>query len=537
MKKILISLFLLIGLVGVVFAQPYTIMVGFVNSEGATVPQADITWSAVRTAEFPTEILSDEHLGGTNYNEDLNGYGFSALNIQCAGWDTPWAAGHVVDIRVEQISTGDYLEITETITGAAEGFQYWTGVPNPITMIAGVTPVPDPTTLVAPADATADAAIDVELSWNVAPGATGYKVYFGTENPPVEEIANQVETTFNPALDYEKTYYWQVVPFNGEGDAVECPVWSFTTVPYHNPGDGVDFEGDIPEGTPAPTVDMGDGSGYPLDPEDVFNEQYNITINAAIELTIVLNNTVPTDGVVAHIGSGIIPGAVFDYVAGKVTFTWTFTAGRSTEQFVIYQDNDPNTNVEFARPLNLAIGMDKGSVDISWETATETDVLLFNVLRSDNSDIDSAVKIGSQNAMGPHSYRVNDNKELDTNMVYTYWLQTVAIDGNISYHGPVSIELKEEEFVPVVRTILGNAYPNPFTNSTNLELAVKDGEVANVTVYNILGQAVRSFTAHESTRINWDRTNDNGKVCGSGIYFFRLSSPSNTQTKKVVVVK
>ncbi|MDZ4121942.1 MAG: choice-of-anchor J domain-containing protein, partial [Candidatus Cloacimonadaceae bacterium] len=73
------------------------------------------------------------------------------------------------------------------------------------------------------------------LSWANGGGApTGYKVYFGTNNPPTN-IANglvQTGTTYASPnlLAYGTTYYWKIVPFNDYGDALDCPVWQFSTV-------------------------------------------------------------------------------------------------------------------------------------------------------------------------------------------------------------------------------------------------------------------------------------------------------------------
>ena len=71
------------------------------------------------------------------------------------------------------------------------------------------------------------------MSWRGAPGATGYKIYFGTDNPPTN-IENGTDLTTALAYDYSglsfaTTYYWTVVPYNTLGDAQGCPVWSFVT--------------------------------------------------------------------------------------------------------------------------------------------------------------------------------------------------------------------------------------------------------------------------------------------------------------------
>lgn len=68
------------------------------------------------------------------------------------------------------------------------------------------------------------------LSWPAAPQATGYDVYFGTVvNPPLVS-ANQPGTTYSAGVLSAGTYYWQVIPKNGIGDASGCSVWSFTVI-------------------------------------------------------------------------------------------------------------------------------------------------------------------------------------------------------------------------------------------------------------------------------------------------------------------
>jgi len=72
--------------------------------------------------------------------------------------------------------------------------------------------------------------LNTTLNWASGGGnPTGYRLYFGTTTPPLlyDDLGNV--TTFSPVLDYETTYYWQIVPYNGEGDAQNCPIWSFST--------------------------------------------------------------------------------------------------------------------------------------------------------------------------------------------------------------------------------------------------------------------------------------------------------------------
>ncbi len=79
-----------------------------------------------------------------------------------------------------------------------------------------------------------------QISWTYAHDAlytdpTGFKVYFDTISPPINQLTSVTGTTGTfsspiPPLLNGTTYYWKVVPFNGGGDAINCPVWSFTTI-------------------------------------------------------------------------------------------------------------------------------------------------------------------------------------------------------------------------------------------------------------------------------------------------------------------
>lgn len=70
------------------------------------------------------------------------------------------------------------------------------------------------------------------LSWaSNGGGPTGFKLYFVTTNPPplVGDLGMVFIWTPGANLPFDTVHYWQVVPYNTHGDAVGCPVWSFTT--------------------------------------------------------------------------------------------------------------------------------------------------------------------------------------------------------------------------------------------------------------------------------------------------------------------
>lgn len=92
---------------------------------------------------------------------------------------------------------------------------------------------PFPAILYTPVNGAAMQTLSTTLNW-VGGGGNPQtnKIYFGTQNPPpyLASVAGNV-TSFAPSLAYGQTYFWQVVPHNALGDAVNCPVWSFSTHP------------------------------------------------------------------------------------------------------------------------------------------------------------------------------------------------------------------------------------------------------------------------------------------------------------------
>ncbi len=68
------------------------------------------------------------------------------------------------------------------------------------------------------------------------------------------------------------------------------------------------------------------------------------------------------------------------------------------------------------------------------------------------------------------------------------------------------------------------AYPNPFTESVRIQIAVNHG-VDRVVVTNILGRAVRVLSARPGNReIVWDGRDDEGNALPAGVYIVQASS-------------
>ena len=92
-----------------------------------------------------------------------------------------------------------------------------------------------PTTPVAvqPTDAATGVYPLTIFSWAITDAendSMSFAVYLDSNNPPTTAIyTNYKDTTFSYNLDYNGTYYWQIVATDTYGDVTTGPVWSFQT--------------------------------------------------------------------------------------------------------------------------------------------------------------------------------------------------------------------------------------------------------------------------------------------------------------------
>ena len=101
---------------------------------------------------------------------------------------------------------------------------------------------------------------------------------------------------------------------------------------------------------------------------------------------------------------------------------------------------------------------------------------------------------------------------------------------------PVQLQTRPAAFA------LANNYPNPFNPETTIKYALPQAADVELTVYNVVGQPVRTLVAeHQSAGryvVEWDATNDSGHSLSSGMYFYRLEAGGDfLETKKMLLLK
>ncbi|MBI9032307.1 T9SS type A sorting domain-containing protein [bacterium] len=410
-----------------------------------------------------------------------------------------------------------------------------------------------------PADGAVAVALDAQLTWTyegtVPP--TGYMVYWNGGD--AMDLGNVL--TYNPGeLDYNTAYTWSIAPYvNTEAKrgmkatremlypAGDMPVWSFTTTDVYEdeepiivPGTtvtveiSVEFDGPVPAGYTPPVPGA---IGAPIIPLPALAGAFNFgaIVDAGAPgnytftfVTDIFLGAVYVDGL--RVFEGAFPG-------GVVTVTIYFDGSKEEKEIVI---TEPTLPVELSSFTAQAHANEY--VTLKWVTESESNLHGYNVYRAETNNQDQAIRINpsvvaANNTTQTSNYSYTDNEVEST--TYYYWLEVSELSNENSFHGPIVVTVEDEPVVPgITETVFNNFGPSPFTDATTTALRVKEGETANITIYNLLGQVVsrRTFEAgsHEFTFNGRDLNN---KKVANGIYFVKMTSPTQSKSFKIVKMK
>ena len=206
-------------------------------------------------------------------------------------------------------------------------------------------------------------------------------------------------------------------------------------------------------------------------------------------------------------------------------------------------DTDNSTLPVELSSFNAIFSSANENIEMNWKTESETDVIGFNVYRSEIKDLTRAGRhinyslLPPGTAPFPRSY-VYQDVVADVYTTHYYWLEVVDLGGTSSLHGPIPYipgDLDGDSIPDLIAdTELIGSWPNPAVNSTKIQYQLKGSVIdqnATITVYNIRGELVKTVNG-----TNGVATLDTSDL-GQGIYFYRLQTDDFSEIKKLIVVK
>ncbi len=186
---------------------------------------------------------------------------------------------------------------------------------------------------------------------------------------------------------------------------------------------------------------------------------------------------------------------------------------------------------------SFTANVDESNVNLSWQTATETNNKGFEVERLQNFKITKLQewkKIGFVGGYGTTTEKnfyafVDKNLEAGS---YSYKLVQVDFDGTQNESNIVNVEINSQ---PNEYKLLQN-YPNPFNPSTTIQYSIPKNENVTLKIYNALGEEVRTLVNEHQTAGNY-KVNFNAENLSSGIYYYRIVSKNYNAVKKMILLK
>lgn len=109
----------------------------------------------------------------------------------------------------------------------------------------------------------------------------------------------------------------------------------------------------------------------------------------------------------------------------------------------------------------------------------------------------------------------------------------------IFYSVPVGI-FEDILLLPIDHKLNQN-YPNPFNPTTTIEYSLSSRSHVMISIYNLLGQHVRTLVDEEkrlgSYSVIWDALNSAGRPVSSGIFLYRFQAGNYVESKKMTLLK
>ncbi len=106
-----------------------------------------------------------------------------------------------------------------------------------------------------------------------------------------------------------------------------------------------------------------------------------------------------------------------------------------------------------------------------------------------------------------------------------FYLDTLNVIGivNINSNIPDNFSLKQN-------------YPNPFNPQTKIRFDIRKASFTELKIYDMLGREIKTLV-NENLKPGEYEVSFNAASLPSGVYFYRISTESFTETKKMMLIK
>jgi len=178
--------------------------------------------------------------------------------------------------------------------------------------------------------------------------------------------------------------------------------------------------------------------------------------------------------------------------------------------------------------------LSNGLVQINFITASEIELMGFNVWRSNQADggyskiasyLDHKELRSKGSSAAGSEYSWND-ATVESNHTYYYKLEAADMNGSSEFIGPVSIKVN---YLPV-EFVLHQNFPNPFNPETYIPYELPVTSDVEIIIYNSIGQKIKSYKYIDKPAGIY-KQKFMSKNSSSGMYFYIINA-SGKETEK-----
>lgn len=174
-----------------------------------------------------------------------------------------------------------------------------------------------------------------------------------------------------------------------------------------------------------------------------------------------------------------------------------------------------------------------GKIQLDWTTATELNNSGFEIERSFDGNTFFAIGFikGNGTTTEPRSYSFVDEFEYNATQSIYYRLKQVDYNGSVNYSDVIAVVIE----MPIDYA-LGQNYPNPFNPITKIKYSVPQSGLVTISIYDLTGQEVAKIVNEVKEAGNFE-VDFNSVGLSSGVYFYKMTSNSFSQVKKMSILK
>ena len=176
---------------------------------------------------------------------------------------------------------------------------------------------------------------------------------------------------------------------------------------------------------------------------------------------------------------------------------------------------------------------------IEWRLGPHPEILTTRLWRSENDESFIILEGASESLIPGQLFQdfsyLDETAEPENH--YQYKLEMIHRNGRSVFSETVNAGTPG---IPEKTELLHN-FPNPFNHETRIHFTLSGSEEVSINIWNIYGRLVRNLTHRAYSagvyQIKWDGTDEAGQPVSSGIYYYRLMTPTYQKWNKMMYIR